>query len=95
VRFHRRYPVTRSVAAFAAISRSDCNKLRSRRYSLTGAWPACTGILFPGSAREGYASFLRPSLWLLAVVRGGWVLLVSQDMARVSHEPTQAMTMHQ
>ncbi|XP_062158823.1 beta-amyrin synthase-like [Alnus glutinosa] len=87
--FYRRYPVTRSVAAFVVVPRSDCHKLRSRRYSLTGAWPARTGIL---SAREGYASFLKPSLWLLVVVRGGWVLLESQDMARVSHAPIQAMT---
>jgi hypothetical protein len=92
VRFHRRYPVTRSVAAFAVVSRSDRHKLRSRCFSLTGAWPARTGNLFPGSAREGCASVLRPSLWLLVVVRGGWVLLESRDMARVSHVPTQAMT---
>jgi predicted NUDIX family NTP pyrophosphohydrolase len=52
VRFHLRYPVTRSVVAFAVVSRSDRHKLRSRRFSLTDAWPARTGNLFPGSARE-------------------------------------------
>jgi len=92
MRFHRKYPITRSVVAFAVVSRSDRHKLRSCRFSLTDAWPALTENLFPGSAREGYASILRPSLWLLVVVCGGWVLLEFRDMARVSHAPTLAMT---
>jgi hypothetical protein len=75
VRFHRCYPVTRSAAASAVVLRSDCHNRRSRRYSLTGAWPARTGNLVPGLAREGCASLLRPSLWLFG--GGPWWLGVA------------------
>lgn len=75
MRFHRCYPVTRSAAASAVVLWSDCHNWRSRRYSLTGAWPARTGNLVPGLARESCASLLRPSLWLFG--GGPWWLSVA------------------
>jgi len=77
VRFHRCSPVMRSAAASAVVSRSDCLKRRSRRYSLTDAWLARTGNLVLGLAREGYASFFRPTLWLFG--GGLWWLGVAGD----------------
>jgi hypothetical protein len=77
VRFHQCSPVMRSAAASAIVSRSDCLKRRSRRYSLTGVWPARTGNLVSGLAREGYASFFLPTLWLFG--GGLWWLGVVGD----------------
>jgi len=59
------------------INQPSCllKKRRSRRYSLTGAWPARTGNLVPGLAREGCASLLQPSLWLFG--GGPWWLGVA------------------
>jgi hypothetical protein len=45
MRFHRRSPITRCIAVFATAFRSDCLKLWSCLYSLTGAWPVRAGEL--------------------------------------------------
>jgi hypothetical protein len=87
VRFHHSSLVTRPLDAFAAVFRSSRLKPWSRCYSLTSAWPA--RVEFPVSAHEGYASFLRPGLWRLVVVRGGQALLGSWDLGRALYAPTQ------
>jgi hypothetical protein len=72
--FHHRLPVQPSQAVVASL-------FPDRRV-------ACKRKV-PISTPEGHASFLKPGLWWLVVVRGSRVLLGSQDLVRVLIVPTQ------